>query len=100
LDFTKTIIPLALIASESKARARGIIVNYSTAKHAKNAVCLSHLPIHSDRLNEGVDEVRLINLLQIESLAASECRSSSGGDTNRSDLIESTTIRDDSKWGG
>ena len=39
----------------------------STTKHA-NADCLSRLPIHSDKANEEVDEVRLINLLQIESL--------------------------------
>ena len=41
LDFTKTIIPLALMASESIAsdsepiRARGIIVHYFKAKDAK-----------------------------------------------------------------
>ncbi|KAL9950577.1 hypothetical protein ACROYT_G043093 [Oculina patagonica] len=39
----------------------------STEKHA-NADCLSRLPIHSDKSCEEVDEVRLINLLQIESL--------------------------------
>ena len=39
----------------------------STTKHA-NSACLSRLPIHSDKANEEVDEVRLINLLQIESL--------------------------------
>ena len=32
-----------------------------------NADCLSRLPIHSDKANEEVDEVRIINLLQIES---------------------------------
>ena len=39
----------------------------STAKHG-NADCLSRLPIHIDEPDEGVDEVKLINLLQIESL--------------------------------
>ena len=39
----------------------------STAKHA-NADCLSRLPINIDKPDEGVDEVKLINLLQIESL--------------------------------
>ena len=39
----------------------------STAKHA-NADCLSRLPINMDKPDEGVDEVKLINLLQIESL--------------------------------
>ena len=41
----------------------------STAKHA-NADCLSRLPIHGDKPNEGVDEVRLINSLQIADIAA------------------------------
>ena len=35
----------------------------STTKHA-NADCLSRLPIHSDKANEEVNEVRLITLLQ------------------------------------
>lgn len=35
----------------------------STTKHA-NADCLSRLPIHRDKANEEVDEVRLITLLQ------------------------------------
>ena len=39
----------------------------STAKHA-NADCLSRLPIKIDKPDEGVDELKLINLLQIESL--------------------------------
>jgi len=39
----------------------------STAQHV-NANCLSRLPIHIDNPDEGVDEVKLINLLQIESL--------------------------------
>ena len=39
----------------------------STAKHA-NADCLSRFPINIDKPDEGVDEVKLINLLQIESL--------------------------------
>ena len=38
-----------------------------TEKHA-NADCLSLLPIQSERSNEGVDEAKLVNLLQIESL--------------------------------
>ena len=39
----------------------------STEKHA-NADCLSRLPIQPNKHDEGVDEVKLINLLQIESL--------------------------------
>ena len=39
----------------------------STEKHA-NADCLSRLPIQCEKSNEGVDEAKLINLLQIESL--------------------------------
>ena len=38
-----------------------------TEKHA-NADCLSRLPIQCEKLNEGIDEAKLINLLQIESL--------------------------------
>ena len=39
----------------------------STEKHA-NADCLSRLPIQCEKLNEGIDKAKLINLLQIESL--------------------------------
>ena len=39
----------------------------STEKH-ENADCLSRLPIRSEGSSEGVDEVKLINTLQIESL--------------------------------
>ena len=39
----------------------------STEKHA-NADCLSRLPIQCEKSNEGIDEAKLINLLQIESL--------------------------------
>ena len=39
----------------------------STEKHA-NADCLSRLPIQCGKSNEGIDEAKLINLLQIESL--------------------------------
>ena len=39
----------------------------STEKHA-NADCLSRLSIQREISNEGVDEAKLINLLQIESL--------------------------------
>ena len=39
----------------------------STEKHA-NADCLFRLPIQRKESNEGVDEAKLINLLQIESL--------------------------------
>ena len=34
----------------------------------RTPIFLSRLPIHSDKANKEVDEVRLINLLQIESL--------------------------------
>ena len=34
----------------------------------RTPIFLSRLPIHSDKPNKEVDEVRLINLLQIESL--------------------------------
>ena len=60
LDFTKTIIPLALMASESKAheagyidsepiRVRGIIVNYAQESRIMGVECvmlLAKVPFH------------------------------------------------------
>ena len=40
----------------------------STEKHA-NADCLSRLPIQCEKSNDGVDEAKLVNLLEIESLS-------------------------------
>ena len=39
----------------------------STTKYV-NTDCLYHLPVHSDEVNEDVDDARLMNVLQIESL--------------------------------
>ena len=39
----------------------------STEKHV-NADCLSRLPIQCKKSNKGIDEAKLINLLQVESL--------------------------------
>ena len=43
-------------------------IEYRSTKKHGNSDCLSRLPIRSEGSSEGVDEVKLINTLQIESL--------------------------------
>ena len=73
----------------------------STTKHV-NTDCLYHLPVHSDEVNEDVDEVRLMNLLQIESLKKFGCKNSvlsrSGTVTEQTSPVSHKVLVEEQLW--